>query len=144
MITPWVRKRSSRSHWRGGNGTGFQERMGFFHDRRSRLDDGRLRIGYVSPDFREHSVSYFFLPLLAAHDRREVEVFCYAEVKRPDKVTDRIKTFSDHWRSTVGLTADALARRVYEDKNRYPRGSGGTHGREPTFGPLQKSLRRFK
>ena len=75
----------------------------------------RLRIGYVSPDFREHSVSYFFLPLLTDHDRHEVEVFCYSEVKRADEVTARIKTLSDHWRSTVGLTSDAVARRIYED-----------------------------
>jgi len=76
----------------------------------------RLRIGYVSPDFREHSVSYFFLPLLIAHDRNEVEVFCYSEVKRADEVTAHIKTLSDHWRSTVGLNSDAVAHRIYEDR----------------------------
>ena len=77
---------------------------------------GRLRIGYVSPDFRGHSVSYFFLPLLMAHDRNEVEVFCYAEVKRPDEMTVRIRDLSDHWRSTVGLGDDAVARQIYEDR----------------------------
>src|SRR5262249_39551968 len=39
----------------------------------------RLRIGYLSPDFREHSVAYFLEPLLRGHDRQKVEVFCYAE-----------------------------------------------------------------
>jgi protein O-GlcNAc transferase len=77
---------------------------------------GRLRIGYVSPDFRGHSVSYFFLPLLMAHDRNEVEVFCYAEVKRPDEMTVRIRDLSDHWRSTVGLGDDAVAQKIYEDR----------------------------
>lgn len=86
----------------------------FVHNRQP-ASKRRLRIGYVSPDFRDHSVSYFFLPLLEAHDRREVEVFCYAEVKRVDKMTARIKTLSDHWRSTVGLTSDEVARRIYED-----------------------------
>ena len=76
----------------------------------------RFRVGYVSPDFRRHSVSYFFLPLLAAHDRRKVEVYCYAELKRPDEMTARIKGLSDHWRSTVGLGDDAVARRIYEDR----------------------------
>ena len=89
---------------------------GFVHNRSPDSKKKRLRIGYVSPDFREHSVSYFFLPLLEAHDRNEVEVFCYSEVKRADEVTGRIKTLSDHWRSTVGLTSDAVARRIYEDR----------------------------
>lgn len=88
----------------------------FVHNRPSDSTNRRLRIGYVSPDFREHSVSYFFLPLLEVHDRCEVEVFCYAEVKRTDKMTARIKALSDHWRSTVGLTSDEVARRIYEDK----------------------------
>ena len=40
----------------------------------------RLRLGYVSPDFRQHAVALFAEPLLAAHDRTQVELFCYAEV----------------------------------------------------------------
>ena len=47
----------------------------------------QLKIGYLSPDFRQHSVAYFVEPLLKAHDRQAVEVFCYAEVMRPDTVT---------------------------------------------------------
>jgi protein O-GlcNAc transferase len=90
-------------------------RREFVHHRSSDSTKNRLRIGYVSPDFRDHSVSYFFLPLLEAHDRREVEVFCYAEVKRADKMTARIKSLSDHWRSTVGLPSDAVAQQIYED-----------------------------
>lgn len=85
-----------------------------FHHK-ARNPHRRLRIGYVSPDFRGHSVSYFFLPLLMAHDRNEVEVFCYAEVKRPDEMTVRIRDLSDHWRSTVGLGDDAIAQKIYED-----------------------------
>ena len=86
----------------------------FHHEKRK--PHGRLRVGYVSPDFRGHSVSSFFQPLLMAHNREEVEVFCYAEVKRPDKMTVRIKGLSDHWRSTVGLGDDAVAEKIYEDR----------------------------
>jgi len=75
----------------------------------------RLRIGYVSPDFRHHSVSYFFMSLLMAHNRDDVEVVCYSDVKRPDEITDCIKGLSDHWRSTLGLTSEAVAEQVWQD-----------------------------
>ncbi len=76
----------------------------------------RLRIGYVSPDFRHHAVSYFIEPLLAAHDHAAVEVFCYAEVLNPDAVTDRFKGLADHWRSTVGLSDEAVAEMIRRDQ----------------------------
>ncbi len=76
----------------------------------------RLRVGYVSPDFRNHAVSYFFEPLLAAHDRRAVEIFCYAEVAKPDQVTDRIRALADEWRSTVGLSDAEVADRIRKDR----------------------------
>jgi predicted O-linked N-acetylglucosamine transferase (SPINDLY family) len=75
----------------------------------------RLRIGYVSPDFRKHSVAYFLEPLLRAHNKNAVEVFCYAEVLRPDVVTERFKSLADGWLSTVGMSAENLSRRIRED-----------------------------
>ena len=94
---------------------GARKKPDFVHN--SEADSGkRLRIGYVSPDFREHSVSCFFLSLLKAHDRRKLEVFCYAEVRKADKMTARIRTLTDYWRSTVGLTSDEVARRIHEDR----------------------------
>ena len=50
----------------------------------------RLKVGYVSPDFREHSVAFFLEGLLAAHDRAQVEVFCYADVSTEDEFTARL------------------------------------------------------
>ncbi len=75
----------------------------------------RLRVGYVSPDFRHHAVSFFIEPLLAAHDRTQVEITCYAEVVNPDPVTARFKALADRWRSTVGLSDAAMADLVRAD-----------------------------
>src|SRR5262245_35227212 len=75
----------------------------------------RLRIGYLSPDFREHSVAYFVEPLLRGHDRQKVEVFCYAELTRPDSVTTRLQELADHWLVTVGLSDQRLAERIRTD-----------------------------
>ncbi|MEO5374936.1 MAG: tetratricopeptide repeat protein [Alphaproteobacteria bacterium] len=77
--------------------------------------DRRLRIGYLSPDFREHAVCYYLEPLIRAHDRTRVEVFCYAEVTRPDAVTERIRATADHWRFTSGMRDDALASTIRGD-----------------------------
>ncbi|MDH5189019.1 MAG: tetratricopeptide repeat protein [Rhodospirillaceae bacterium] len=77
--------------------------------------DRRLRIGYVSSDLRQHSVSYFFEPLLAAHDPSIVETFCYAGVAVPDSTTRRLEKFADNWRWTVGMSNDALAEKIRSD-----------------------------
>ncbi len=82
----------------------------------TRDPERRLRVGYVSPDFRAHSVSYFIEPLLANHDRGAVEAFCYAEVPCPDPVTARLQTLADGWRTTVGLTDAEVAERIREDR----------------------------
>ncbi|WP_407049590.1 tetratricopeptide repeat protein [Methyloraptor flagellatus] len=76
----------------------------------------RLRVGYLSPDFRHHSVSYFSEPLISAHDKRAVELFLYAEVPLADEYTQRFKGYADHWRSTVGLDDEQLAALIRRDR----------------------------
>lgn len=76
----------------------------------------RLRIGYVSPDLREHPVGRFMVPLLENHDHANVEVFCYSDVRRPDALTQRLQSHADVWRSTSGLSDEALAERVRADR----------------------------
>jgi predicted O-linked N-acetylglucosamine transferase (SPINDLY family) len=75
----------------------------------------RLRVAYLSPDLRRHSVSYFFEPLLAAHDRNVVEVFCYADVPRPDDVTVRLAGLAEQWRTTWALPDAELAALLERD-----------------------------
>jgi predicted O-linked N-acetylglucosamine transferase (SPINDLY family) len=75
----------------------------------------RLKVGYVSPDFRLHSVAHFLEPLFRSHDRDEVEVFCYSEVSAPDAVTERFKRLADRWTTTVGMSDDALTDGIRND-----------------------------
>jgi predicted O-linked N-acetylglucosamine transferase (SPINDLY family) len=75
----------------------------------------RIKIGYVSPDFREHSVSYFFLPFLKYHNRDSFEIFCYSAVRREDKLTNRIKELSDHWCSIAWRRDAAVADQIRRD-----------------------------
>lgn len=58
---------------------------------------GKLKIGYWSPDFRGHSVSYFFKPLLFGHDKNRVETYIYHDSFMSDIHTDAIKEKADHF-----------------------------------------------
>jgi len=84
------------------------------HDN-DRAPDRRIRIGYVSPDMRRHSVSYFFEPLLAAHDSSVVETFCYADVATPDATTRCLEGHADHWRMTIGMDDQTMADTIRAD-----------------------------
>jgi predicted O-linked N-acetylglucosamine transferase (SPINDLY family) len=80
-----------------------------------RSAERRLRVGYVSPDFRRHACQRFLEPLLAAHDKGAVEVFAYAELAREDEVTQRYRGLVDHWVPTRGRSDDEIAQRVRAD-----------------------------
>ena len=81
-----------------------------------RIPDRRIRIGYVSPDFRKHSVNYFIEPVLSGHDPERFEVFCYSDVLAPDEVSQRIQTYPVQWRDIVGMPDEQAAELVRSDK----------------------------
>jgi predicted O-linked N-acetylglucosamine transferase (SPINDLY family) len=74
-----------------------------------------LRIGYVSADFRRHSVGHFLLPLLEHHDRQFGEVFCYCNLHVRDDFTERMKRNCGHWRNIFGLSDQEAASLVRSD-----------------------------
>jgi predicted O-linked N-acetylglucosamine transferase (SPINDLY family) len=81
-----------------------------------RDSERRIRIGYVSPDFRMHPVGRFILPLLSGHDHSKFEVYCYASVKKPDSVTDRMRACADVWRNVRGISNIELSEIVRRDQ----------------------------
>jgi len=81
----------------------------------SRETKRRLKVGYVSPDFKKHSVRHFLEPLLAHHDKSTLEVYAYAQLDREDEVTARYKAYTDHWIPTTGMSDTSLAERVRAD-----------------------------
>ncbi len=80
-----------------------------------RQPERRLRVGYVSGDFREHVVGRNLLPLFQEHDHKQFEVFCYSDVFRPDEFTSRFQDTADVWRNIRDLTDEQLAALVRED-----------------------------
>lgn len=77
----------------------------------------RLRIGYVSPDFRRHAVAYFSEPLLIEHDRVQFELFAYAHLdqNQADQYTERYKSYFHHWTEIGGMSDIELDRRIRND-----------------------------
>jgi predicted O-linked N-acetylglucosamine transferase (SPINDLY family) len=76
-----------------------------------------IRIGYLSADFRRHSVAFFLEPVLERHDRRRFEVFCYSDVMRPDAVTARFRDLAgDGWRDIRGIHDADFAGMVARDR----------------------------
>lgn len=84
-----------------------------FHNDRS--ESRRLRIGYLSPDFRAHSVAYFIEPVLWSHHKGGFEIFCYSDIEAPDLITGRIRCLADHWREIARLTDAQIADLIRND-----------------------------
>jgi protein O-GlcNAc transferase len=77
--------------------------------------DRRLKIGYVSPDFRHHPVGRFLVPLFRHHNHTQYEIFSYSGVRAPDDLTGFLKNHSDHWRETISLSDEQLAKQIRDD-----------------------------
>jgi len=76
----------------------------------------RLRIGYLSSDFYGHPLGDIVMPLLSNHDHDQFEIFCYADVVKPDHVTEKFIDHADHWRPINGLTDTEIAGQIRDDE----------------------------
>jgi len=76
----------------------------------------RLRVGYLSPDFRGHAIGQFVMPLLKHHDPGAVEVYLYSSVERPDFATDAYRELAgDRFRDIRRLDDPSAAELVRRD-----------------------------
>ena len=82
-----------------------------------RSPDRRLRVGYVSPDFKQHPVGLYIEPAIAGHDRAAFEVVCYSDVDGSgDEVTERLKASADVWRATSTVDDADVAELIRADR----------------------------
>ena len=78
---------------------------------------GRLRIGYVSSDFREHAVGFAMTDVLETHDKGGFEIFAYyCGIARDDGIKQRCRTAVDHWLDINDLTDAEAAQRIRADE----------------------------
>lgn len=86
------------------------------YDDRSFDLDRKLRLGFVSPDFRAHSVAYFARPYFDAFDRDHFDVVGYAHVPNEDSVTDDLRGLTTEWRDIVDWSDRDLAKEIRNDR----------------------------
>jgi protein O-GlcNAc transferase len=76
----------------------------------------RLRVGFISGDFRTHSVAHFFEPILSARDRGAFTYILYSNSHLQDAVTERLRAYADEWRGIWPMTDDALIEMIRTDR----------------------------
>lgn len=77
----------------------------------------RLRVGYVSGDFRTHSVGYFLEGVLAAHAARgTIDVVAYANQDGSDAATARMRRHVQGWRDIAGMRDEQAFATIVADR----------------------------
>ncbi len=79
------------------------------------VPDRRLRIGYVSPDFRSQSVGFFIEPLLRMHDSSQFEITCYSDNDQTDDMTHRLRSYVERWHNIWGYDDRGVTELVRAD-----------------------------
>jgi predicted O-linked N-acetylglucosamine transferase (SPINDLY family) len=54
--------------------------------------------------------------VLKHHDRLQVEAVCYSGVRRPDAVTQKLRSAAHLWRDTRGMSDQAMTRQIVDDR----------------------------
>ena len=90
----------------------FKDVTPFLH--RWREPEKKLRIGYISPDFRDHVVLRFCAALLTSYDQARFEVYAYMNAPEDEK-SRALAREVDGWRNIFGASPAAAARQIYED-----------------------------
>jgi predicted O-linked N-acetylglucosamine transferase (SPINDLY family) len=81
-----------------------------------RTPDRPLRIGYISPDFLNHPVGRFLMPLFSNQDHSHFKTICYNDSPTTDDLTAKLKSHADEWYDTARLCDETFARKLFDDR----------------------------
>ena len=76
----------------------------------------KIRVGYISPDFRRNVLQHFVQPFLTMYDRTHFAVYVYSTAEQPDEVTAGLRPHADQWREMGGRTAAEIAAQIHADE----------------------------
>lgn len=83
---------------------------------RRRRPSGKIRVGYMSGDFRQHVMFAFYYIMLAGYDKNSFHVICYSLSDHDDGYTEHLQGLADGWRPVAGCSLEELARQIAEDE----------------------------
>lgn len=72
----------------------------------------KLKIAYLSSDFRNHPVGFNMLPIIEHHDRARYETHFFSDTAKPDTVTKLFMHLADEWHDVRGLDDELVARSI--------------------------------
>lgn len=81
----------------------------------SRLPERRMRIGYLSGDFRMHPVTFYLKPVLASHNKNNVEIFLYNSFPHADQLTKELSGYADIYRDISSLSDEKAELLIRKD-----------------------------
>jgi predicted O-linked N-acetylglucosamine transferase (SPINDLY family) len=74
----------------------------------------KIRIGYVSPDFRDHAIGRVIAGLFEHHDRARFELYGFSTAKDQSELRTRIKSAFDHFVEINPANGRESAQRIHE------------------------------
>ena len=75
----------------------------------------KLRIGYISPDFRRHALFPIYYGLFACYDKDAFTVTGYQLNRKTDAFTKTLQEFSDAWHYVADLSFAEIASQIRQD-----------------------------
>ena len=83
---------------------------------RIRNPNKKIKIGYLSSDFRNHVVSLNMLPLIMNHDHEQFEIYLYSHSKNDDLMTKALSDASNHFECVSAMNNEEVANLIEEHK----------------------------
>lgn len=83
---------------------------------RARHEHRRLRVGYISPDYRLHVMFHFYMTFITHADRDRFEVYTYSLAKKTDDYTKIVAAMSEHFVDLSAMSAADAAAAIYADE----------------------------
>ena len=105
--------RDARARWYEASAKRFTASIAPHQNQRD--PERRLRIGYVSANFRRQAATFAFAPVVLGHDSERFEVFCYSDTQPADDLTRRFAASIPGWREAGRFSDDELAAQIRID-----------------------------